>query len=78
MLYNDRSIGDVLDLTFEEAAEFFRANPRIHRPLALLVETGLGYLKLGQPSPTLSGGGRRSGLRTAAGSWGGNWARFWV
>ena len=56
MLYNGKSIGDVLDLTFEEAAEFFRANPRIHRPLALLVETGLGYLKLGQPSPTLSGG----------------------
>jgi excinuclease ABC subunit A len=56
VLYNGKSIGDVLDLTFEEAAEFFRANPRIHRPLALLVETGLGYLKLGQPSPTLSGG----------------------
>ena len=56
VLYNGRSIGDVLDLTFEEAAEFFQANPRIHRPLALLVETGLGYLKLGQPSPTLSGG----------------------
>jgi excinuclease ABC subunit A len=56
VLFNGKSIGDVLDLTFEEAAEFFRANPRIHRPLALLVETGLGYLKLGQPSPTLSGG----------------------
>jgi excinuclease ABC subunit A len=56
VLYNGKSIGDVLDLTFEEAAEFFHANPRIHRPLALLVETGLGYLKLGQPSPTLSGG----------------------
>jgi len=54
--YNGKSIGDVLDLTFEEAADFFSANPRIHRPLALLVETGLGYLKLGQPSPTLSGG----------------------
>ena len=56
VLYNGKSIGDVLDLTFEEAEEFFRANPRIQRPLALLVETGLGYLKLGQPSPTLSGG----------------------
>jgi excinuclease ABC subunit A len=56
VLYNGRSIGDVLDMTFEEAAEFFHANPRIQRPLALLVETGLGYLKLGQPSPTLSGG----------------------
>ena len=56
VLYNGKSIGDVLDLTFEEAAEFFQANPRIQRPLQLLVETGLGYLKLGQPSPTLSGG----------------------
>ncbi len=56
VLYNGNSIGDVMDLTFEEAAEFFHANPEIHRPLALLVETGLGYLKLGQPSPTLSGG----------------------
>ncbi|HEX4084302.1 MAG TPA: excinuclease ABC subunit UvrA [Chthoniobacteraceae bacterium] len=56
VLYNGKSIGDVLDLTFEEAAEFFGANPRIERPLSLLVETGLGYLKLGQPSPTLSGG----------------------
>ncbi len=56
VLYNDKSIGDVLDMTFEEAAEFFKANPKIHRPLGLLCETGLGYLKLGQPSPTLSGG----------------------
>ncbi len=54
--YNGKSIGAVMDMTFEEATEFFGANPKIHRPLALLVETGLGYLKLGQPSPTLSGG----------------------
>ncbi len=54
--YNDRHIGHVLDMTIEQAAEFFAAHPAIHRPLALLVETGLGYLKLGQPSPTLSGG----------------------
>ena len=56
VLFNGKSIGDVLDLTFEEAAVFFQANPSIGRPLSLLVETGLGYLKLGQPSPTLSGG----------------------
>ena len=54
--YNDRSIGDVMEMTIEEAAEFFSAHPKIARPLSLLVETGLGYLKLGQPSPTLSGG----------------------
>ena len=38
------------------AVEFFSSHPKIRRPLALLQETGLGYLKLGQPSPTLSGG----------------------
>jgi excinuclease ABC subunit A len=54
--YNGRSIGDALTMTAEEAAEFFSANPKIRRPLDLLVETGLGYLQLGQPSPTLSGG----------------------
>ena len=56
VLYNDRSIGDVMDMTLEQAAEFFSANPKIARPLGLLCDTGLGYLKLGQPSPTLSGG----------------------
>jgi excinuclease ABC subunit A len=54
--YNEKSIGDVLEMTIEEAAEFFRVHPKIHLPLSLLVETGLGYLQLGQPSPTLSGG----------------------
>jgi excinuclease ABC subunit A len=54
-LYNERSIGDVMQMTLEQAAEFFRAQPKIHRPLALLCETGLGYLKLGQPSPTPGG-----------------------
>ena len=56
VLYNEKSIGDVMEMTIEETAEFFRAHPKIARPLSLLVETGLGYLKLGQPSPTLSGG----------------------
>jgi len=56
VLYNEKSIGDVMEMTIEEAAEFFRAHPKIERALSLLNETGLGYLKLGQPSPTLSGG----------------------
>ncbi len=56
VLYNDKSIGDIMEMTIEEAAEFFAANPKISRALSLLVDTGLGYLKLGQPSPTLSGG----------------------
>ena len=55
-LYNDRSIGDVMEMSLAEAAEFFKAAQKIHRPLALLCDTGLGYLRLGQPSPTLSGG----------------------
>src|SRR3954468_7139331 len=46
-----------MEMTIEQAAAFFSANPKIARPLSLLVDTGLGYLKLGQPSPTLSGGG---------------------
>ena len=56
VLYNEKSIGDVMEMTIEEAAEFFAAHPKIARALSLLVDTGLGYLKLGQPSPTLSGG----------------------
>jgi excinuclease ABC subunit A len=56
VLYQERSIGDVMEMTLEQAAEFFRAQQRIHRPLQLLCDTGLGYLHLGQASPTLSGG----------------------
>ena len=56
VLYNEKSIGDIMDMTVEEAADFFSAHPKIARALSLLVDTGLGYLKLGQASPTLSGG----------------------
>ncbi|MBM4360517.1 MAG: excinuclease ABC subunit UvrA, partial [Deltaproteobacteria bacterium] len=50
------SIGDVLKLTVEEAASLFAAHPTIARPLATLVDLGVGYLQLGQGSTTLSGG----------------------
>jgi excinuclease ABC subunit A len=54
--WRGRSVGDVLRMNVEQAVEFFNAHPRIRRPLALLADVGLGYLTLGQPSPTLSGG----------------------
>jgi excinuclease ABC subunit A len=54
--YADKSIADVLDLTIAQAVDFFSEVPRLQRPLALLRDTGLGYLTLGQRSPTLSGG----------------------
>jgi excinuclease ABC subunit A len=54
--YNGKSIADVLDMTIEQAVDFFADVPRLHRPLELLRDTGLGYLTLGQRSPTLSGG----------------------
>ena len=56
ILYNGKTIADVLELSVDEAAEFFGAIPKIHRALEALRDTGLGYLKLGQTSPTLSGG----------------------
>ena len=56
ILYNGKTIADVMKMTAAEAAEFFDAHPKIRHALRLLVETGLGYLTLGQPSPTLSGG----------------------
>jgi excinuclease ABC subunit A len=54
--YKHKSIYDVLNLSIDEAVEFFEGITAIHTPLQLLQETGLGYLKLGQTSPTLSGG----------------------
>jgi excinuclease ABC subunit A len=54
--FRERSIGEVLAMSVEEAVEFFSAHPRVQHPLKLLTDVGLGYLSLGQPSPTLSGG----------------------
>ncbi len=56
VLYKGKSIGDVLQMSIDEAVEFFTAHKNISHPLQLLKDTGLGYLTLGQQSPTLSGG----------------------
>ena len=54
--YKGRTIAEVLDMPIEEAVDFFAAVPAIRRHLATLVDVGLGYVRLGQPAPTLSGG----------------------
>jgi excinuclease ABC subunit A len=56
ILFKGRSIGDVLAMSVEDAEVFFSAQRSVHHPVSLLNEVGLGYLSLGQPSPTLSGG----------------------
>jgi len=54
--YKGKTIAEVLDMPIEHAAEFFEAINSIHRYLKTLVDVGLGYVRLGQPAPTLSGG----------------------
>ncbi|HUA23938.1 MAG TPA: excinuclease ABC subunit UvrA [Steroidobacteraceae bacterium] len=56
VLWREKSIGDVLAMNVDAAVEFFRAHSRVHHALKLLQDVGLGYLTLGQQSPTLSGG----------------------
>ena len=56
VLWREKSIGDVLAMNVDEAVDFFAAHARVHHALKLLQDVGLGYLTLGQPSPTLSGG----------------------
>ncbi len=54
--YRGKNIYEILQMTAEEAMDFFKDTPWIHRKLAMLYDVGLGYLTLGQPAPTLSGG----------------------
>jgi excinuclease ABC subunit A len=54
--FKGKTVADVLDMPIEEASEFFTAVPAISRHLKTLVDVGLGYVRLGQPAPTLSGG----------------------
>ena len=61
--WRGKSIGDVLQMEVDEAVDFFAAMPNISHPLQLLKDVGLGYLTLGQPSPTLSA------ARRSASSW---------
>jgi excinuclease ABC subunit A len=54
--YNGKTIDDVLQMSIADACEFFSGRPKVHKKLSPLIQVGLGYLKLGQPTTTLSGG----------------------
>ncbi len=54
--YKGRTISEVLDMTIDEAVEFFQNVPKVARKLQVIQDVGLGYIKLGQPATTLSGG----------------------
>jgi excinuclease ABC subunit A len=56
VLFKGKSIGETLAMSVDEALEFFAAQRSVQHPVSLLADVGLGYLSLGQPSPTLSGG----------------------
>jgi excinuclease ABC subunit A len=56
ILFKGKSIGETLAMSVDDALEFFAAQRSVHHPVSLLADVGLGYLSLGQPSPTLSGG----------------------
>lgn len=56
ILYRGKNIADVLAMSIEEAVTFFENHPKVHRALRVLNDVGLGYIKLGQPATTLSGG----------------------
>jgi len=56
VLFKGKSIGETLAMSVDDALDFFAAQRSVHHPVSLLAEVGLGYLSLGQPSPTLSGG----------------------
>ena len=56
ILFKGKSIGETLAMSVDDALEFFAAQRSVQHPVSLLVDVGLGYLSLGQPSPTLSGG----------------------
>jgi excinuclease ABC subunit A len=56
ILFKGKNIGEILAMSVDDALDFFAAQRSVHHPLRLLADVGLGYLSLGQPSPTLSGG----------------------
>src|SRR5262249_18011907 len=56
IMFRGKNMAEILDMACEEAAEFFANQPAISRHMQTLVDVGLGYVRLGQPAPTLSGG----------------------